>query len=690
MKREKLFTFLWGCLLSFAVSFSAVCCVVTAFRMEVPIGTVAAWCGVTAVVSSACYCLPLGIVPLASYALILGILWQKGRLLLSIQALLYRLSRQYDRAYGWGIIEMSALPISQREEHLWLVLCMLGMAIAIAISWSVCRKKTTLPGMIPAALLLGSCLVVTDTVPKVGYLYLLFFSILLLIMTGAVRKQDEKRGNRLCAVLTVPIAVVLLVLFAVVPQNEYDGTEPSRKAVDQLMESEALNRLMGGVHEATVTGTSVDSGVVNLRTVGVRVNSRAEIMQVLTDYDDKIYLRGRALDRYDGTTWTASGVSTQKLYWPDPKRLEEGGEVLITTRYAHRYLYLPYYVQSRDLSEVTRGLENQNKLTQYSFSCDKLSEGNDFYQIYTQSYYDSSVWEMEFAHYLHLADDVWEWAEPLALEITKDEETIYGKAMAIGDYVRNSATYDTNTHRMPASEKDFAKWFLEDSETGYCVHFATSATVLLQAAGIPARYVTGYTADARAAYINVIRAEDAHAWTEYWLPGYGWMILEATPPDLREQPTEPTEEKTPATIPTTPEEREDVVLGTPQPLPTGPVLKLEYKVVLWVVVSVLGAVGILYGQRLLRLRLKKKRREKGSTNQQALNRWNELTGILRWAGKLPAPEVYDLAEKAKFSRHIITEEELTRMDEALKGAVETLRGHNFLRKFWYRFILVLY
>ena len=690
MKREKLFTGLWACLISFAVSFSAVCCMVTAFRMQVPIGTVAIWCAAAAIVSSACYCLPLGLVPIASYALILGILWQKGRLLLSVEAMVYRLSRQYDRAYGWGVVDLKHMTVSASEQELWLILCLLGMAIAIAVSWAICRRRTSLLGIIPAVLMLSSCLVVTDTVPKVGYLYLLFFGILLLLMTGAVRRQDEKRANRLSAVLTVPIAIVLLVLFAVVPQSDYDGTEPSRKAVDQLMESEMMNRLMGNAQEVAVTGTSVDSGVVNLRAVGVRVNSRAEIMQVLTDYDDKLYLRGRALDRYDGTTWTASGVSTEKLYWPDPARLEDGGEVLITTRYAHRYLYLPYYVQSRDLSEVTRGLENRNKLSEYSFSCDKLAEENDFYQIYTQAYYDPSIWEMEFAHYLHLSDDVWEWAGPLAEEITKDEETLYGKAMAIGDYVRNSATYDTNTRRMPAAESDFVKWFLEDSETGYCVHFASAATVLLQAAGIPARYVTGYTADAKAAYINVIRGEDAHAWAEFWIPGYGWMVLEATPPDLREEPTKPAEQLQKETMPTAPKEEETIGHHTPQPLPTGPSLKIEFKTVIYVVLAILATVAVLLGQRLLRLAVKKKQRGKGNTNQQALYRWNTLTGLMHWAGKIPPTEIYELAEKAKFSRHTITEEELLRMDGAVEAAVKELRGHNLLRKFWYTVVLVLY
>ena len=45
---------------------------------------------------------------------------------------------------------------------------------------------------------------------------------------------------------------------------------------------------------------------------------------------------------------------------------------------------------------------------------------------------------------------------------------------------------------MDLDSEDFAIWFLTEADTGYCIHFATAAVVLLRAAGIPARYVDGY------------------------------------------------------------------------------------------------------------------------------------------------------------------------------------------------------
>ena len=96
---------------------------------------------------------------------------------------------------------------------------------------------------------------------------------------------------------------------------------------------------------------------------------------------------------------------------------------------------------------------------------------------------------------------------------------------SIMDYVQNSARYSLNTGRMDDSYTDFAQWFLAESDTGYCVHFATAATVLLRAAGIPARYVTGYMVNCEAGVPVIVESDRAHAWVEYfddelntWLP----------------------------------------------------------------------------------------------------------------------------------------------------------------------------
>ena len=65
-------------------------------------------------------------------------------------------------------------------------------------------------------------------------------------------------------------------------------------------------------------------------------------------------------------------------------------------------------------------------------------------------------------------------------------------------------------------EKDPIDGFLFDTRAGFCEHYATSFVVLMRAAGVPARVVTGYQGgeiNPQGGYL-IVRQSDAHAWAE--------------------------------------------------------------------------------------------------------------------------------------------------------------------------------
>lgn len=72
--------------------------------------------------------------------------------------------------------------------------------------------------------------------------------------------------------------------------------------------------------------------------------------------------------------------------------------------------------------------------------------------------------------------------------------------------------------------------FMFETRQGFCEHYAGSFVVLMRAAGIPARVVTGYQGgeynDLGSYYI--IRQSDAHAWAEVWLRERGWVRVDPT------------------------------------------------------------------------------------------------------------------------------------------------------------------
>lgn len=73
--------------------------------------------------------------------------------------------------------------------------------------------------------------------------------------------------------------------------------------------------------------------------------------------------------------------------------------------------------------------------------------------------------------------------------------------------------------------------FLLYSRSGHCEYFATATVLLLRAAGLPARYATGYLVHeySRLEKMYVVRSRHAHSWALVYFDG-AWHDLDTTPP----------------------------------------------------------------------------------------------------------------------------------------------------------------
>jgi transglutaminase-like putative cysteine protease len=82
----------------------------------------------------------------------------------------------------------------------------------------------------------------------------------------------------------------------------------------------------------------------------------------------------------------------------------------------------------------------------------------------------------------------------------------------------------------PKLDRDPVDEFLFDTRRGFCEHYASAFAMLMRAAGVPARVVTGYQGgefNPLGGYL-LVRQSDAHAWTEVWLAGRGWVRVDPT------------------------------------------------------------------------------------------------------------------------------------------------------------------
>jgi protein-glutamine gamma-glutamyltransferase len=106
------------------------------------------------------------------------------------------------------------------------------------------------------------------------------------------------------------------------------------------------------------------------------------------------------------------------------------------------------------------------------------------------------------------------------------EPTLIIEAML--DWLRNGNF--VYTLRPPLLTGDLIDGFLFDTRQGFCEHYAAAFTILMRAAGIPARVVTGYQGGEVNPIGNylIVRQRDAHAWTEVWLENEGWVRVDPT------------------------------------------------------------------------------------------------------------------------------------------------------------------
>jgi hypothetical protein len=131
--------------------------------------------------------------------------------------------------------------------------------------------------------------------------------------------------------------------------------------------------------------------------------------------------------------------------------------------------------------------------------------------------------------------------QQIAERETENATTNYQKVADLADWLHGSSfRYKLNEPQINSPD-DLLK-FLTQTKAGVCVQFAYAMTVLTRLLGIPARLATGYTAGTLVSGDKyVVKNTDAHAWTEVYFSGWGWIRFEATPtgPDGQGTATQP-------------------------------------------------------------------------------------------------------------------------------------------------------
>lgn len=203
--------------------------------------------------------------------------------------------------------------------------------------------------------------------------------------------------------------------------------------------------------------------------------------------------------------------------------------------------YIPYISQAQRMRKI-----------EYAFS------------TYSQEKYLNALKNIDsqsFMWYKDVEEEEHKYAKEKYLNFTRErfprlfelyqDNYIYGTDN-ITEFIKSTlwskATYTLSPGIIPLNE-EIPEYFLFESGKGYCVHFATTATLIYRMYGIPARYVTGYIAkpsqfveESGGLYKATVTDREAHAWVEIYKEGYGWERVEVTP-TINEVSSEINEEK---------------------------------------------------------------------------------------------------------------------------------------------------
>lgn len=724
MKREAWLSCLCGTLLGTVLSYSTACCLITAFQLDAgSLPRLLILCIFFSAAAAAAFRFRwCGAALLGILAVTAAVLVRYGDAMEQIYGLIEKISRIYNRAYGWGYLNLEGSSASD------IPISAIGVLIAVTVSGTVSTGKSPWPGITWTLLPLFSCFVVTDTVPQTRYLFALMAGLGVLILTASVRSKNAEQANKLTALVTLPVILALALLFSLNPRESYvnqagDFQKTLSLWLEQLPQRVAeVPQLWEEITEnGSVERPEDQTGSVDLRDVGPKDEQTYEVMDVFGTVSGSLYLRGQAFDFYSGTGWGMT-FGPSENFPGNAAVTRSTGAVTVETRRLRDILYLPYYPMEQK-TLVSGKAYNTDGLRRYAVTVGALVEnwreqttdlpGTTL--TAAQNRADQQAKEL----YLNLPDSTRRQAQSILSGLLPEGLSRAQKAEIICAYVRSCAEYDLNTRKMPLGESDFALWFLEERDTGYCVHFATAAAVLLRAADIPARYVTGYLVQAVPGQTVTVTAGNAHAWTEYYEPALdAWIPLEATPSDGAVPETQPTFQPDPTGTDETftaadPSETElteatevtqaateatgSTELSTQESQPPAPEEPSRPALPGWLksmgiwTLVLMGLVLAVTGQRAIRLELRKRRLRVTEPNALALKLWREAVMLARLLGQeRPPRELERLAQKAKYSQHSLTEQELEQLRVYQTEAIAQLRERPWFMQVLYQYLYVIY
>ncbi len=449
--------------------------------------------------------------------------------------------------------------------------CYLGAVVVILVNMSV-AKRMMYGDLILDALIILFLPLYFKKEPSYLYFALLITGIIFAAIWKSTGRYEKINNNSIYirtkkeitytysfkahlmafAQIFICIVIILSLLYVLIPKDKYDlhrVNSSAKEYTDDLVETFITSGIAGFFNRYDNTAGMSSGRLGGVNSVRLDYETNLKITFVPYEYEP-IYIRtfiGGAYQPYSNM-WSVA----------DPTKLNRNEYDMLNEEYINRNPYSgrgKMIIQNLDAEFAEYSLY-------YSAKNEYIKTGSSAERLFYPNYEDIGATnnlimsEEERQYWLSVPNDN---VPSIINTLNKINIPQNISALEKADYIKyyylNNIPYTLRPGSTPY-RKDFVNYFLDTAKKGYCVHFASAATLMFRYMGIPARYVEGYVFDyseSSKTSINqdysyddlyegynplgempVLDAElsdaSGHAWVEIYLDNFGWVPVELTPP----------------------------------------------------------------------------------------------------------------------------------------------------------------